>query len=175
MSTPGGGSRFRLIAQNFEDMLRTSLDSLGWFDPGRDHSAVRLISESINPAEEIVPNLIGISPEHVSSQEIECGTNLEELRWEFYIDIFAESFALGLHLAGDIQDICKGKLPSIGRQRPDFSVLSLNASTPTHLFYCQLENVQFQRQKDISKAQNRYWWTVLVEVIDTYYDESDTP
>ena len=170
-----GGMRFRLIRDNFENMLRVSLADLGWFDSGRSHAPVSLVSKPVDFNVEIKPNLIGISPEDMSGTELELGSNLEELRWDYYIDVFAESDAVGLHIVGDIQDILKGKMPSIGRSRPNFSVLDLAAASPSHLFYCHLEGVEFGRQRNFGKAHMQYWWTLYVAVIDTYYDEGDAP
>lgn len=168
-----GGMRFRLIRDNFENMLRSSLDDLGWFDSARNHAPVTLVSSPLDFDSELQPNLIGISPEDMIGTELELGSNLEELKWDFYIDIFAESDAVGLHLVGDIQDILKGKMNSIGRTRPSFSVLDLAASSPSHLFYCHLENIEFSRQRNYGKRHMQYWWTLYVAVIDTYYDEGE--
>lgn len=175
MSTYAGGMRFRLIQDNFENMVRGALDTLGWFDAGRSHKPVTLISQAVDPHSQIVPNLVGIAAEDMSSLELELGSNFEELRWYYYIDIFAEDGAVGLHLTGDIQDILKGKMASAGRSRPSFDVYDLSMTTPTRLFWCEIENVQFQRQRNFQQAQGQYWWTIAAEVVDAYYDEGDQP
>lgn len=168
-----GGLRLRLIADNFENMLRTSLDDLGWFDSGRKHKDVVLISKPLNPDEEIKPNMIGISAEDRYGIGWELGSEFEETTWEFYIDIFAESNSVGVHLAGDVLDICKGKLSSIGRDRPNLEVLDLTMATPTTLFYCNFDTIEMARQRVWNKPHQQFWWTVLVEVVDAYYDEGE--
>jgi hypothetical protein len=97
------------------------------------------------------------------------------VRWDFYIDVYAESNAIGLHLVGDIQDILKGKMQSIGRTRPNFAVYDLKAASPVHLFYCDLEDVEMGRQRNFGKPHMQYWWTIYVAVVDTYYDDGDYP
>lgn len=168
----GGGTRMRLIRDSFHHMVNTSLEDLGWFDTGRSHNTVQLVTSPIDPSQELTPNIIGVSPEDMSSMEDELGSNLEELRWDFYVDIFAESDVLGLHLMGDLRDTLKGKLPSIGRTGPSFQVYDFRTTTPSELFVCQLENIQVERQREWSKPWMKYWWTILVEVVDHYYDES---
>jgi hypothetical protein len=173
MTTPVGGIRYRLIKDNLEMMLRDSLDSIGWFNSGRKHAPVSIIGESVNPHVEIKPNIISISTENMETTEWEMGSGLEEHRWDVYLDIFAESNAMGLHLAGDIQDVLKGKMPSIDRDRPILDVFDIRMATPVKIFTCQLENVQMARVRNWTDPWNEHWWALLVEVVDYYDSESD--
>lgn len=173
MTVPVGGVRYRLIKDNLESMLRTALDDLDWFNTARKHKPVTLTGEPINPGVELQPNIISISTEDMETTEWEMGSGLEEHRWDIYLDVFAESNAIGLHLAGDLQDILKGKMPSIGRERPTLPVLDLRQTTPTQIFVCQLENIKLARVRNWTDPWNEHWWALLVEVVDYYDSEGD--
>lgn len=173
MTVPVGGVRYRLIKDNLETMLRAALDDLDWFNIARKHKPVTLTGEPINPGVELQPNIISISTEDMATTEWEMGSGLEEHRWDIYLDVFAESNAVGLHLAGDLQDILKGKMPSIGRERPILSVVDMRLTTPAEIFVCQLENVQMARVRNWTDPWNEHWWALLVEVVDYYDSEGD--
>src|SRR5690606_2572823 len=118
--------------------------------------------------EEIKPNKVSVSAEDMLSEEWEMGSSMEEHRWDFYVDIFAENDAIGLHLAGDVQDLVKGMMPDIGRSRPHLEVLDLRQATPSRLFFCQLEGVQLAKVRHWGHPWTQHWYTVLVEVVDYY-------
>lgn len=172
---PVGGIRRRLIKHSFEMMLRNSLDQLDWFEPNRNHDPVTIISIPMDEygPEEIKPNVISIAPEGERSEYWEMGSLMEEVRWDFYIDIFAENHAIGIHLTGDVEDIIKGKMPSIGRNRPHLEVLDYQQATPTPLFVCQIENVIVERVRDWTHPLQKHWYALGFEMVDYYTDEND--
>ena len=59
--------------------------------------------------EAIQLNTIAISDEEITTSDVELGSVLAEHRLLFYIDIYAESKAIGRHLSGDIKDILEGQ------------------------------------------------------------------
>lgn len=167
-----GGLRMRLIKENFSNMMRDSLESLDWFDSPISKNPVSLISDQIDTSVEIKPNIIGISSEDLDYSEAEMGSNLTENRWNFYIDILAESEAVGLHLSGDIFDILRGKISAAGRTRPSLEVKDLLSPDLDVIFTCQLDGIVLNRVRDWERAYNKYWWVVSCDVIDTYYDDT---
>ena len=173
MTVVVGGVRKRLIKYSFEVMINDALDQLGWFADGRGHRDVRVIGSPVDEDTEVLPNVVSIAAEDVSSMEWELGSNLEEIRWDFYVDIYAENDAVGLHLAGDIVDVLKGKLPSIGRARPQLHVLDYQQATPVELFRCQLEEVDMAKVRNWTQPWQRYWYVVGCQVVDYYADEND--
>jgi hypothetical protein len=173
MSIYVGGVRLRLIKDNFVSMIEGSLDQLGWFDAGRMHMPVSVIGTQMDDGEKIEPNIVSVSTEIVTNLEMELGSGLEENKHTYFVDIYAENEDVGLHLAGDIYDIVRGKMPSIGRGAPDFDVLDLTQATPTVLFVCEIENVDVGRSRDWGKTFNRYWWTIGLDINDYYDNEGD--
>ena len=173
MTTYVGGIRLRLIKDSFYEMVNQALDDRGWFDSNRRHKPIEFLRDRVDPDDQIIPNKISLATDDMLSYEAELGSGLEENVWAFSLDIFAESDDLGLELAGEIRDILRGKIPSIGRSEPSFSVLDYTAASPSHLFYCEIQEIEFGKIRNTQKPYNRYWWTVVCDVIDYYADEED--
>jgi hypothetical protein len=171
MSQVVGGLRRRLIKDNFYWMVHSSLSELGWFNGGLSTSDVTLLSDQVDPRTEIKPNKVSISAEELSSDEIEMGSNLEQYNWDVYLDIFAEDESVGIHLTGDIYDILRGKIESIGRTGSSFDVYDLRIEDEPYLFTCQLENIEESRVREWDAPFNKYWWVIAVTIVDTYYGE----
>src|SRR5437879_6437775 len=104
-----GGARTRLIRQSLYSYVNAGLTTLGWFDPGRQHQPVTFVQKELPSADEIKPNTIGLADGPVTDTEIECGSILAEHRLNYYVDVWAEGVAVGLHIAGDIKDILQGR------------------------------------------------------------------
>lgn len=168
-----GGLRRRLIKDNFYYMMNDSLAQLGWFDVPNELAeyGVELLPKQIDAMQEITPNKISIASEALDSEELELGSNLEEYRWDIYLDLFVEDESVGIHLSGDIYDILKGKMSSIGRGRPSFPVRDLTTETEDILFYCDIQNVHANRVREWNRPQERYWWVVGCDLVDSYYGE----
>jgi hypothetical protein len=153
-------------------MVEASLDALGWMDTDRYHKPVKVTGTQIDNSIEIQPNVIGISTETSLNQEWEMGSGLEHNVWTFFLDIYAENEDVGIHLAGDLYDIIRGKMPSIGRSLPEIPIYDLTQATPTELFICEFDNVDIGRSRDWMKPFNKFWWTVGFDV-SNYYDNED--
>lgn len=167
--TVTGGIRLAYIQDSFYKMIRDSLSDIGWLTPRPGlRQEVTVLSEQIDPGQEIKPNKVGISSEDILSTDMEVGSNLEENRWEIYIDIFAENEFVGVALAGDIFDIVRGKMSAIGR---DDSSLQVKDKDNNDIFICELERVEVNRVRDWERGYNKYWWVVYLEIVDTYYDD----
>lgn len=170
---PVGGIRARLIADSFYETVRGSLEQLGWFDVNRRHRPVTLITRPNDWDESVETNAIAITCEDSTDISIELGSGLTEDRWEFSVDLYAEDDDVGVHLTNDVRDILRGKLPSIGRTGPVFSVYDYRQATPPILFTCEIERVVVDRAHGFTKLWQQHWWAVRCDVIDAYDSNDD--
>lgn len=172
MSMYVGGTLHRLISDNLFNMVHDSLGDLGWFGANRKHRPIHLIPESVDDRETVELNTVAISDEDVDDEDIELGSLLAEYRFTYYIDVYAESKAIGQHLAGDIRDLLKGRFGSIGRDSPTLTVWDLTQASPhQELFVAQIENVMQERGRAFLKPYQKYWFSVGLDVVYAY--ESD--
>ncbi len=168
-----GGKLYRLIGDNFYNMIHDSLEDLGWFNPARKHLPVHLIPEPVEDNEAIQLNTIAISDEEITTSDVELGSVLAEHRLLFYIDIYAESKAIGRHLSGDIKDILEGRMNSIGRGSPTVTVMDLSLATPTELLVCQIESVAVERGRAYLKKHQQFWYSVMCELVFSFQSDLD--
>jgi hypothetical protein len=167
-----GGMRKRLIRESLYQMLYESLAALGWFDAGRQHEDISFRAEPVDPQDPIPINTIGLADENDNAIDIELGSNFSEHRWTFYVDFFAEKDSLGLHVSGDIQDILEGRIDSIGRTDPIFTVYDYDQATPPNLFTCQISLVMRDKALTWSKPHQKHWYSVRFDVLDYYGNET---
>lgn len=172
MSTVVGGLRARLIKDSFFYMLQSHLEELGWFDSGRQHMPVALIAEPRNWDEPIEFNTLVLSAEDVNDTEEEMGSNLTEDRWTYYVDFFAEDDAVGADLAGDVRDILRGKMPTIGASRAMLRVYDYRQATPPVIAHVEIENVLLDRARNFPRPWQQHWYSVRCDLVDHYYDEN---
>lgn len=171
-----GGLRDRVIEESFHRMLKAALTQLGWLTHRPDRLDVTYQPEPLDPAvETIVPNLInavieGIDPE----EEQELGSTLSDDTHLLYVDVYAESEAVGKQLAGDIRCILEGKMPSIGRDWPvltvyDYTDVDYTMATPNppvELFAVVIERVRQDKAHRAGEAWQRYLYSVTAELHD---------
>jgi hypothetical protein len=179
MSVYIGGLRERIIRDNLRNMIEESLNELGWFDDGRNHKPVDIKSAPYDNDVEIVPNAVGIAFEESFNEELEMGSNLTETSHDAYIDIYAESDAVGMQLSGDIYDIVRGKFSSLALSgisaQPNGRMKikdPTQAGNPV-IFYVGLEEIHMHRNRKWRDQFNKFWWTIAVTIIDTYMDDND--
>lgn len=166
-----GGLRTRLIFMSFQEMLRAGLYDLGWFDTGRKHQPINFIVRPPDWTEAVDFNSIAVTLEDVADDDVELGSNLTDDSWTVSVDIYCEKDSVGLSLIGDIRDIIRGKMPSIGRTGPTLPVFDYLAATPSEIFSCGIENVTVDRARNFPKAWQQHWWAARCDLIDTYGDE----
>jgi hypothetical protein len=147
---------------------------LGWYDSGRQHLPVEFVSAELPAAEEIQPNTIGIGDGMVSTSGIELGSGLVEQRINFFIDVWAESAALGMHLSGDIKDILEGRFSTtLGFEGTSMPVYDYRLATPTEMFQVEILRVMLDHAE--FAAGNRPWkntyYGIQVTLEDTYASE----
>lgn len=173
MSTYVGGLRARLIRESFFRMIRDSLDELNWLVTDEWFRPVTVRSKPVDDDEEIMPNVVAVTDGDATDAELEMGSKLTEFRMPYYVDVYAQSQAVGQHLAYDIRDLLQGRFPSIGRDRPSFTVMDYSLATPVELFNCDLEFVEVSRAQVWNKEHEKYWYAVYCEIVDNYGDEDD--
>ena len=170
-----GGKLHRLVNDNFYNMIHDALDAKGWFGAGRRHQPVQMTPETIEDNQIIPPYTIAVSDENINSEDIELGSHLSEHRYQMYIDVYAESRAIGIDLAGDIKDLLEGRMTAINRDSPSFKVydLSVQSATPIELFTVQIDEVELRREREFSNEYKKYWYSVGCVLTHSYQSDLD--
>jgi hypothetical protein len=161
-----GGLRARLIRDSLEELVRSSLDALGWFDAGRQHAPIRIIEEPNDWDEPIEFNSISVSGGDLVDAELELGSTATEDTWTYYCDCYMEDESVAIAISGDIREALRGKLPDIGRTGPVMDVYDFRDDPPDVIFTCELQNIIVDRGRGFSQPWLRYWFTVRVEIVD---------
>jgi len=169
-----GGLRVRLAFSSLYNMLNTSLTSLGWFDAGREHLPITFLGEPVDDENEVPINTLVLTGESVFTSDIELGSARSEFSRQFYLDFYAESHALGEHLAFDLRDILEGRMASIGRTGPVVSLYDYTITpTPPVFSVAEIESVFVDRALPGGAASwKKNWWSLSFRVVDYYTDES---
>lgn len=170
-----GGLLYRLILDNALLHLESGLDALGWFSPNRSHAPVKVYPEPVEYDQTVQPNAICFSFEDIFEEDVEMGSNLSEHSMQLFIDVYGENRAVGLHLAGDVKDLLQGRFSSIGFDKASFPVYDLSdtTATPPLLFYCYIENLEFNRSRFANRPFEKYWWEIACDLVHTYRDDSE--
>lgn len=167
-----GGQRQRLIFDSFYRMLHDVLEARGWFDSVDGRAQVSMTFEPVALQEAIAFNTIAVSDEDLTDNEAELGSNFGEIRWTFYVDFFAENRVVGRDLIGDVRDILKGRMESLGRTGPMLPVYDWTQATPTVIFYCEIEDVVVDRAHDYPQPWLSNWYSCRCDLVDYYTSES---
>lgn len=171
MSTVVGGLRARLIRDSLYNYVKDGVEARGWCDEGRRHAPFRFIPAPQDWDEEVPLNSIAVTNEDVGDAPAEMGSNLTDDTWTYYIDIYAEGEQIGMDVCHDVRDMMRGKMPSIGKGRMAFPVWDYRMATPEILFYCEIDGVVSDRARNFPQAWRKNWFTVRIDVNDTYSDE----
>lgn len=173
MTTYVGGLRARLIRDSLYNMLHNALSDLGWFDANRDHIPINMIPKETSLDEEIPLNTLSISGDNSTLNDWELGSRMQENRWIYYVDFFAEDDAIGTHMIYDVRDVLAGKMSGIGRTAPMMTVYDFTLATPSALFDCEFDNIVVDRSRNPVKPFMKYWFSIQLAVLDFYSDEDD--
>jgi hypothetical protein len=168
MTVIQGGLRHRLIKDSLFNMLRDSLDTVGWFDTGRSHKPINMIARPVPDDEEIPFNTLALSSGDMEAEDWEIGSMLAEHTWMFYVDFYAENDPLGSHMMGDVRDILAGRFADAGRTRTNFPVYDYRQATPPVEFYCDIDEVFIDRAVDFPRPWQKHWYVCRFMVIDYY-------
>lgn len=169
-----GGLRMRYIHGSLVNMIEDSLAALNWFSDSNSLivNPLSIVSSPIDPLEEILPNKIFIGSIDMDDLGGEMGSShLSDYHWDFFVDVIAENESVGTHLSGDIFNIVRGKLGSVGRSAPVLNVYDLSGGSGEPITVCDIEHVHLRREKSFEKPFHRYWWSVGFTLIDSFYGE----
>lgn len=173
MATIAGGLRTRMISDSLRNMVVDGLTDLGWFSTPRWHAPIHIIDRPNKWDDPVEFNSLVISLEDRDDIPGELGSNYTVDTWTVYIDFYAESDPLGMQVAGDIRDILRGKLPSIGRTDSSFDVYDYRMATPTSFATIQIMNVVDDRARNFPNAWQAHWFVVRADLEDDFMDEDD--
>lgn len=169
-----GGVRERFIKDSVFEYLKGKLATLGWFSDGRQHAPVRFTDEAVDIRQLVEPNTLTLSAENNLAEDVELGGLLTEFTWTMYVDFYAESEAVGLHLIGDVAAILRGQMSSIGASRAYVPVFDYFQATPVDpIFFVSVEKVRTDKAHDFPHMQLRHWHACSFDIIDAYGDDSD--
>jgi hypothetical protein len=164
-----GGLRARYIKQALFDRVNDNLDLLGWLDSADSRRDVIVIDEALDHDEEALPNIVAVSFGDKTSREYEMGSLDSEHITNAYVDVYAESNSLGLHLSQDIVDILYGRFISIGQSgHPRFQVLEYGAATPSAFTTVELIEIRSDKGPKYNKPFLKHWWQISMSVEDYY-------
>lgn len=166
-----GGLRDRLIRDNLYNELKAGLEYLDWFDSGRQHRPVDFRSEPIGHEKEALPNIVTLSFEDHRSRDYELGSYASEHTQDVWLDVYAESYSVGMHLTGDLKALIGGRFNFTGIQGQRLSVLSLHEATPTHQFYVEIDRIYSDRSRVYSKPFEEFAWMINFTITDWYGTE----
>lgn len=168
-----GGLRHRLINDNIRLLLSEGLASLHWMDSGRQHRPLSVQSEALDSDVEALPNIVTVSYEDIQSMDYELGQYATEHSFEFYVDVYAESSAVGKHLAGDVRDLLIGNFHSLGYTKPALECVDLRDPLRPVFTTVQFEDVQVDRSRVFNKPYQKFWWVVAFVVVDYYGSDEE--
>lgn len=168
-----GGMRQRAIFDSVYNEMNRALAALGWFDPGRQHLPLTFLADSLNPDEEVPFNTMALVGEDtLPGSPLELGSNYEEHRTTYYVDLFAESKPLGEHVIYDVRDILEGRMPSIQRSSPTIDLYDYSQATPPLFGSAEVEFVTVDRSHRYAFAWQKYWYSCSFSLLDEYGDEN---
>ncbi len=166
MTTITGGLRNRLIERSLAAHIRAGLDTLGWFDSGRQHLPVNFVARQYDIDEEVPINTVAVLLDDIQEQDVEIGSNLAEHSIDAWVDVYAESDSLGKHLADDVRDMLGGR--AAGYTDPSFMVTDLD---DVEQFGVEVEQLRRRRARGFPNPWQRHWYTVSAVLVDTYGGE----
>ena len=163
MPEPQGGLRDRMVFECFANMLKSSMATLGWFEPGRSHAPLFWRTSIVAESEELPLNTLTVASTDVRSADMEIGSGLSQDTFVIIIDFYAQNDALGRHVTGDIRDILRGKLVT---DHPGFVVYDLRDDPPTPFSFAEIEGVLVDRAEGFDAPFRRHWFSVLCELVE---------
>lgn len=157
-----GGKRDRMVLESVLRHVEGYLDSLGWFDSGRQHQPIVVVDAYPGDGEdgaEVALNTMAFSYGDTYQTMVELGTNAETHTAPIYIDFYGESDGLTRHILGDIYAF-------LGLN-PVLAVYDYDMATPTQDFTVEIveESVSKGFPSRATNPWQKHWGiiTMLVE------------
>lgn len=167
-----GGLRTRMIRDSLRNMIVGGLTDLGWFATGRRHLPIQL-KDRPNKWDTPIPlNSLVIALEDRMDDPTELGSNLTTDTWTAYVDFYAESDDLGLSVSGDIRDILRGKISTIGATRGVLECFDYRTSPAPKFATIDIVNVMDDRAREFPNEWQAHWFVVRCDLEDEYMDET---
>lgn len=164
-----GGLRARFLHDSLTAVLENGLAGLGWFDSGRSHQPFRFLHGPHTWSVPITFNAIVVTNQTTEADEIELGSNLTANSTEITIDLYAQNDSLGVHVANDMRDLLRGRLPG-GAEREMLPILDYRLATPIPIGHATVLDVRLQRSTDqVPEEWSRHVFSLSVVLEDTYY------
>lgn len=153
-----GGLRDRMLRHSVGEHIREELAALGWFDSGRQHRPLNIVDGF--PTAEVPINTLAFSTNMAYGMSFEMGSRAEEHLTAMFVDIFAESDALGLELVGDIYAFLK--------ENPHLPVYDYRDDEPrTPVFYVEvMDDVEKRQPANASNNWQRNWYVCAFTLED---------
>ncbi len=167
-----GGLRVRLVFDSLYNMINDSLTSLGWFDGGREHLPIQFLAEPVDEDTEIPLNTLVLSGEDIFTADLEMGGPYAQHTRSFFVDFYAEGHSLGEHVIFDIRDILQGRMASIGRTGPVFTIFDYTLGGPPTIGVGDINDVFVDRAHVLTKPWQKHWWSCAFTVDDAYGNEA---
>lgn len=155
-----GGLRDRMIVQSVTNAVVEHLDSLDWFDSGRQHLPLVVVDEFPDDRSEPAINTLAFSAELGTGDDTEMGSFAEAHMLTMFVDFFAESDALGRHVIGDVYAFLKKT-----RVIPIFDH-SVPPPTTPEFFVEVSHDVEKRKSGRAVNAWQRHWYVCAFEVED---------
>lgn len=166
-----GGLRDRLVAESFVRHVKAGLTAKGWFESGVPAPPVVVVTTHLPDTSEMnvdANTYVVVLVEDSSDVDAEVGSGLTEDRTTGWVDVYAKTDAIAAHLSGDVRDLLRGKLPSVGYDTAGFTVRNWFVTDPDDLedlFWVDVEDVQRDRDPDQSRA-TRFHYQVSAELVE---------
>lgn len=155
-----GGLRDRMVHESVLRAIEADMASRGWFNTGRWHDPITVIDEYPDDADEVAINTISISMGDADGYRVEMGSQMESHEQTLFVDIYAESDALGRHIVGDIYEYLK-KVKRI-------QVFDYRQTPPTAEFWAHVEDDDIikRRGRTVTQAWKKHWYVIAFTVTD---------
>jgi hypothetical protein len=170
-----GGLRARYLHDSLTHLVRTGLEEQGWFDPGRSHSPIRVLSQPTPWNQPVEHNTLMVSASGRDGRYVEVGSTLTTDTIAVSVDFFAAGDSIGLHVISDVRDILRGRIGT-GSNLGAFPLYDFNQATPPVIGHAMVANVTTARLPTrLGQEFTRHWYSAEVSLEDTYYDSEDLP
>jgi hypothetical protein len=164
-----GGLRSRLLHDSVQNTIEAGLAVLGWFDPGRSHRHIEFLTKPAEWDREITANSMVITARSRVTDWVELGSLLSQDMVVIGVDIYGESDSFVFHIANDIRDLMRGRLP-VGPQRGSLPIMDYRMTTPMPIGHAAVTDVRATRVRpQVNRAYSLFWMGVDIELLDVYY------
>lgn len=167
-----GGIRTRMIRDSLRNLIVDSMTDLGWFGANRRHLPIQVIDRPNKWDDPIELNSLVVSLEDRYGDHAELGSNMMLDTWTAYVDFYAESDDIGMEVSGDIRDILRGKMSSIGRTRGVLDCYDYREDPAIVFATLDIVNVFEDRARNFPNEWQAHWFVVRCDLEDEYMDES---